>query len=345
MKYAMVFFWTALLFSAWVNDGYAKREGSLTEALENPGYVDKPDWFKVSFLDLYEDIDEAAARDKRVVIYFYQDGCPYCKKLLEDNLAQRDIAATMQGYFDVVAINIWGDQEVTVGDRAFTEKTFAEALKVQYTPSLLFFNRQYKAVFRANGYYPPARFRAMLNYVGQKKENDLSFQDYLRQFAAPAASGKLYTDLTTLTDPANLQRPQAGKPLLVLFEQRQCTECDELHQDILRREQSRSLLAQFDIVVLDMWSDDGIITPSGERLKIRDWVRKLGLQYAPAMVYFDRTGQEVFRSDAYLKAFHIQSAMDYIASGAYRRQANFQRFIEARADRLREAGIEVNLMD
>jgi hypothetical protein len=53
----------------------------------------------------------------------------------------------------------------------------------------------------------------------------------------------------------------------------------------------------------------------------------------------------VFRADAYLKAFHTQSVMDYVSSGAYKTQSNFQRYIDERADHLREQGIEVNIMD
>jgi hypothetical protein len=37
--------------------------------------------------------------------------------------------------------------------------------------------------------------------------------------------------------------------------------------------------------------------------------------------------------------------MDYVASGAYKEQPNFQRYIDARADELRKQGIEVNLME
>jgi len=58
-----------------------------------------------------------------------------------------------------------------------------------------------------------------------------------------------------------------------------------------------------------------------------------------------RTAEEVIRADAYLRAFHVQSLMDYVASGAYRDQPEFQRFISAKADALRKPGVEVDLMD
>ena len=68
------------------------------------------------------------------------------------------------------------------------------------------------------------------------------------------------------------------------------------------------------------------------------------IQYAPSMVFFDSKGDEVFRADGYLKAFHVQSIMDYVASYAYKTQPNFQRYIEDRAEKLRSMGIEVDIM-
>ncbi|HIP75675.1 MAG TPA: thioredoxin, partial [Psychromonas hadalis] len=44
-----------------------------------------PDWFKTTFMDFAEDIEEATDEDRHVMIYFHQNGCPYCAKLVEDN--------------------------------------------------------------------------------------------------------------------------------------------------------------------------------------------------------------------------------------------------------------------
>ncbi len=324
----------------------AASDTELKPGMVNPGYEEQPDWFKVSFLDLYEDIDEAADAGKRVMIYFYQDGCPYCKKLLEDNFGQRGIAEKTQRHFEVVTINIWGDREVTIGDKVVKEKDFAEALKVQYTPTLLFFNEEAKAVYRANGYYPPEKFEVVLDYVGQKKENETSFQDYLAQVAPQPASGKLHTEVSNVASTDDLKSAlQKDKYLLVIFGQKQCATCDELHLDILQREESRELLQRLNVAVVDLWSDRKIVTPDGSEQSIYDWARKLDIKYAPSLVYFNDQGEEVFRSDGYLRSFHVQSVMDYVTSGAYLEQTNFQRYIDARADALRAQGIEVNLMD
>jgi thioredoxin-related protein len=324
----------------------AAGETELPPALVNPGYEEQPEWFKVSFLDLFEDIAEAADEDKRVMVYFFQDGCPYCKKLLEDNFGQRQISDKTRQYFEVVTLNIWGDREVTVGDKVMTEKEFAAALKVQYTPTLIFFNENNKAVYRANGYYPPEKFDVVLDYVGQKQESAISFQDYLAKVDPQPASGKLHTEVSNIKSISNLRAAlEPGKYLLVIFGQKQCATCDELHLDILQRKETKELLERMNVAVVDLWSEQKIVTPDGSQQKVYDWAKKLNINYAPSLLYFNDKGDEVFRSDGYLKAFHVQSVMDYVTTAAYLEQPNFQRYIDSRADHLREQGIEVNLMD
>ena len=53
----------------------------------------------------------------------------------------------------------------------------------------------------------------------------------------------------------------------------------------------------------------------------------------------------MFRTEAYLRSFHIHGAIDYVVSGTYRRQPSFQRFLQHRTEVLEERGIRVDLMD
>ncbi|MDP2829198.1 MAG: thioredoxin fold domain-containing protein [Sulfuricellaceae bacterium] len=326
---------------------YGASEKALDAGMVNPGYEAQPAWFKVSFLDLREDMKEATGSHKRVMLYFYQDGCPYCKKLLQDNFGQRPIAEKTQKYFDVIALNIWGDREViNLQGKTLKEKDFAIQMKVMFTPTLIMLDEKGEVAMRINGYYAPDRFTAALDYAGQKKEKTSTFQDYFAKHAGTPAQGKLHVDPAWLKPPYRLNEAQrtTRKPLLVLFEQKQCLACDELHLDILKRKESQALLDKFQVVQLDMRLPTEVITPDGRKTTASEWAAKLNVSYAPTMVYFDVSGKEVFRSEAYLKAFHVQSILDYVASGSYRQYPEFQRFIEARADALRAKGVEVDIM-
>ncbi|MGD8913578.1 MAG: thioredoxin fold domain-containing protein [Candidatus Thiodiazotropha sp.] len=325
----------------------AGSEDGLGQGLVNPGFHDKPAWFKNSFLDLREDLQEAADEGKRLILYFHQDGCPYCAKLLNENFSIKEIVDKTRQNFQLVAINIWGDREVTgLSGETITEKAFAASMKVMYTPTMLFLDEQGRKVLRVNGYYAPHRFMAALDYVAGREERNLSFRDYLAGISPVASTGKLHREPGYLQPPMDLRRPSGDskRPLLVLMEMKQCPPCDELHQAILSQSALQESLQGFDIALVDIWSAEALITPDGKRMKATEWAERLGIQYAPSMLFFDPSGREVFRSEAYLKTFHTHAVIDYVATGSYRDQPNFQRFVQARAEEMRERGKVVDLM-
>ena len=325
----------------------ATDNSSLKSGLVNPGYHEKPSWFKDSFLDLREDVQEASDRKKRVLLYFYQDGCPYCAKLLQDNLGQKRIARKTQKNFDVIAINMWGDKEVTdLSGRVTTEKKFSQQMKVMYTPTLVFLTEKEKVALRVNGYYAPNKFETALDYVRLRQEHTISFREYTKTFIKQKSSGQLHKNALILKPPYHLKKLlTSNKPLLLLFEQKKCRDCDELHTDIFKRKETIEQMKRFNIVRLNMWSKEKIIDFSGKTVSVKKLAKNLNIAHAPSFIFFDEKGVDVFRIDAYLKSFHIQSVMDYIASKAYITQSNFQRFISQRADELEKQGKHVDLMD
>ncbi|MEA3291689.1 MAG: thioredoxin fold domain-containing protein [Pseudomonadota bacterium] len=305
-----------------------------------------PAWFKQSFLDLEEDIAEAAGEGKRLIVYFWQAGCPYCNRLVEHNFAQKDIVELVRSKFDLVALNMWGDEEVVhVGGKSFSEKNLADALRVQYTPTLLFFDERGKIILRLNGYYPPQEFRLALDYVAEHPEQELAFADYVAAHKPPPAAGELIREKWLLEPPYDLDRSkeQGERPLVVFFEQTQCPNCDLLHRKTLSDAATRNLASGFDSVQLDMRSDTPVTTPEGKSTTAREWARELGIVYAPSLVFFDREGSEVMRSDAFFKTFHLQGAFAYVLEEAYNTETSFQRYLSARGDRLREQGIDVDI--
>ncbi len=325
----------------------AAGEGRLAPGMANPGVAEQPRWFKESFLDLHEDVAEAAKSGRRLMLYFYQDGCPYCTKLLRDNFGQQAIADKTQRHFDVIAINIWGDREVTdLAGKATTEKAYARSLRVQFTPTLLLFDEQGAVALRLNGYVPPGKFEAALDFVGARLEQKQSFADYLAVHASRPAHGQLHQAPWLMKPPLKLADSlgRERKLLLVLFEQKECTACDELHTEAFTRPEVMALLRRFQVARIDLASTSPVQTPTGQTLRAREWVRKLGIFYTPTLVFFDAGGREVFRVDGYLRSFHLASSLDYVASGAYLTQPEFQRFIKARAAARRARGERVELM-
>ena len=73
-----------------------------------------PDWFKLSFLDLGDDLREAVDGGKQgLLVYFGQKYCAYCRQLLEVNFGKQDIVDYTREHFDVVGMDIHGQRPVT----------------------------------------------------------------------------------------------------------------------------------------------------------------------------------------------------------------------------------------
>lgn len=151
-------------------------------AAEVPQEILAPAWFKPTFLDFRDEVKEAAAAKKHLMIYVGQNGCPWCKKLVEVNFRDPAVVERMQKNFDAVEFNIVGSSETvwTDGTRA-TEKALAARLKVRTTPTLLFLDERGAVVLRLNGYYEPQRFIVALDYVSHRDYRaQPDFQAYLK---------------------------------------------------------------------------------------------------------------------------------------------------------------------
>ena len=316
--------------------------GDFHGAVEAP----HPGWFKESFLDFREDIAEASAEGKRLLLYFWQRGCPYCNQLVTDNLAAPDIAQTVRAHFDLIAINMWGDREVVrVDGKMFSEKTLAAALGVQFTPTLLFFDERGGVALRLDGYHPPTDFMKALEYVYLRRENEGSFHNFLMTAQGREIRENREVEDFFMQPPYRLngQTNRGDRPLAVFFERAACSQCDILHRQVMRESLTRQLIKQFDNVLLDAASQASVITPSGKKTTAALWAEELEVNYFPTIVLFDINGREIVRAASAFRTFHIQSLFDYVLTGAYRMQPSLQRYLSTRSEQLMEAGYDVDI--
>lgn len=111
----------------------------------------KTDWMRDTFKDLREDLEEANAEGKRLMIIIEQRGCIYCKKMHEDVFPDPTIAETLSEDFFVVQINMFGDVEVTDFDgTTLPEKDMVHRWNALFTPTMMFFPQEVPDDVRAN---------------------------------------------------------------------------------------------------------------------------------------------------------------------------------------------------
>ncbi len=144
-----------------------------------------------------------------------------------------------------------------------------------------------------------------------------------------------------------------GKGLIVIFEQRGCPYCLELHEVNFAIPDITEYQAEhFDTIQLNLWGDRIVTDFDGEELAEKDLADKWFVNFTPTVVMFsaesagatDLRAAESFRMPGYFKPFHYGSALEYVATSAYDDEG-FQRFTRARFERHEAEGKHPSLWD
>lgn len=182
-----------LAVGAWLGGSTLSRAWAASEGphLGDDGLY-RQSWFMETFLNLPEDLQEAASQRKRWAIIWEQRGCPYCKELHLVNFARPEISGYIKKHFAVLQLNIWGAREVTDFDgETLTERQLSFKWRINFTPTIQFFPPAVPAnvrqpgveleVARMPGYFKPFHFITMFEFVHERGYERLRFQRYLQE--------------------------------------------------------------------------------------------------------------------------------------------------------------------
>jgi len=174
-----------------------------------------PEWFKDSFLDIAEDVEEAKDENKHLMLYMHLTGCPYCYKMVEEGFKNNANTQIIKDNFDVVAINIRGNKEVALSeDLTMTEEEVRNHYKVNFTPTIVFLDQNNKLVYKVNGYRSVENFKHILNFVKTRAYQNTTLAEFIwQQKRTKHYKFKDHSSFQSITDLS----AKRDKPLLVLF--------------------------------------------------------------------------------------------------------------------------------
>jgi len=301
-----------------------------------------PQWFKESFMEFEDDVEEAADQNKHVMLFMTLQFCPYCTKMLDDNFVK---GAKQQPYiqenFDVIGIDIRGSREIVVSEElTMTEKEYAADLNVQYTPTIIFLDQTNKIVARVNGYRSATNFKYILDFVKNKEYKNMTMAEYIEKV-------KNKTLYTLQENPMFKKINDLSKidgPLAVVFEDGSCTQCEYLHNITLKNKEVVEEMGKFTVVRFDTESTQKIITPSGKTTTAKKWARDLTLDYRPGVILFDDK-IERSRIDALLYSFHFKEQFRFVSQKEYENFRSYLDYLGARQKELLNNGIDIDISD
>jgi thioredoxin-related protein len=333
LKKIISFCFLSLLISA--HPVTAAETGKITGGVS----YEIPDWFKQSFLEIAEDVEEAADEDKHVLLFFHLNDCPYCNRMLNENFAHDPIKQQIQQNFDSIAINIRGDREIAMSeDLNTTERVLADYLKIQYTPTIIFLNHDNKTVLRLNGYRSPEALKQALDFVQSKAYLSSSFSDFKRSHMQYGKYQFIQNPMIqTASDLSTLQGPVA-----LLFEDNDCNECSHFHQKMMTRPEIRDLFKRLTLIRLDAKSTKPITGFDGTVTSPLKLASELGLNYRPGIVLFDE-GKEVSRVESMLFPFHFSNTIRMALDKNHEKYPSAADLGRERQQQLLSQGLDVNV--
>lgn len=149
----------------------------------------KPDWLVETFRDMRDDLAEASAQGKRMLILVEQRGCIYCTRMHEQVYVDEDIARMLREDFMVVQMNLFGNVPVTDFDGTeMDERDMMRRWGVVFTPTMIFLPEsapESGTVAQAASMIMPGAFergsvRLMLQWVLERGyEGEEHFQHYV----------------------------------------------------------------------------------------------------------------------------------------------------------------------
>lgn len=299
---------------------------------------DLPGWFKKSFLVLNEDVQEAREQGRHLMLFMHLAECPYCARLLDENFRNGDTKNFTEKNFDVIGIDIRGGNTVEWFDgKSYSERELATMLRTIATPTMLFFDANGKIVLRLNGYRKPSVLRQALDYVHGKHYQSQSLASYVEQQNHNAVyrfrPEPRFSDMTDFKG--------YSRPLAVIFEDKDCADCDEFHAKVLNHAAVQPELAKFKVVRLDAYSTSPIIDIEGRKTTPKEWVQRLNVIYRPGVVFFNE-GKERMRMDGMQYHYHFKEISRYVSGKHYREHATFSSYNAARREELLQQGAVID---
>lgn len=297
-----------------------------------------PEWFKESFLEIADDVDEAAESGRHVMLFFDLNGCPYCARMLEESFTAEPLSSYIRANFDVIAVNILGDREIAFNEEIMvSEKKLAEILKVYSTPALVFLDENNETVVRVNGYRAPERFQQVLEYVATRSYRSTSMADYLQ--------AKLDRNVYQLRDNPLFSEARdlsaIEGPLMLIFEDSSCYDCVEFHDAILTDERVRAEIDAFTVLRLDADSSESITDFLGNETTPAELARRYEMIYRPGVLLFE-DGNLLRRHDSLTFPHHFMESLRYVGSGHYRK-TDYRSYTRQLREELLEAGVDIDL--
>ena len=168
----------SVLFAACLAVAFCLAIGSL-DAVATDGdekETPEPNWQRL-------DKALALAKDsgKHIVINFYTDWCPNCRRMNERTYRDEEVLKQIQQAFIPVKLNAESSSPLIIEGQAISEAQVALMFRVNSYPTTWFLSPEGRPLIPVRGYYGPKLFAPMLRFVEGGWYEKMDFDMYMER--------------------------------------------------------------------------------------------------------------------------------------------------------------------
>jgi thioredoxin-related protein len=252
-------------------------------------------FFAQSFGDLPEEL--AAARESGklgLLLFFEQEGCPYCERMLQTILNQPAVQDWYRERFVSISVDINGDVElVDIDGITLPSKVFARHRRVKTTPTISFIDLSgaevYRRITMVSG---PREFMMLSQYIADGRYTDVNWKDYAGEHPEVVNSATVQQVVDFRLEAA--AAAERGVTLLLAVTREGCRYCAQLRREFLAP-MIRSGDYFYKVLIREMMMepDTAILDFSGQVTTTAEMAARYGVSITPTVLLLDPSGKRL----------------------------------------------------
>lgn len=274
-------------------------------------------FFTQSFGDLPEELAEAREAGKLgLLLFFEQEGCPYCERMMQTILNQPEVQDWYRERFVSITVDINGDVEITdIDGITLPSKVFAGHRRVKTTPTISFIDLSGAEVYRRVAMVSGTReFMMMGQYIAEGRYTDTTWKEYAGEHpnVVNSATVQQVVDLRLEAAAAAAE----GVSLLLAVTREGCRYCAQLRREFLAPMiRSGDYIQKVRIREMMMEPDVAIIDFSGQVTTTAKIAARYDVSITPTVLLLDSAGNSLHApltgiNNAEMYGLYLDQAID-----------------------------------
>ena len=123
-------------------------------------------------------VKQAKSQDKLVMVFFHMEYCPWCHKIINESLSDKNLQKVISKYYIYVDINTQTPGKIIYNKKEYSKNKFANKFNIYVYPTTIMFDNN-NIVQNIVGYRNKNKYSSLIKYVGTKSYKNMDIKEFI----------------------------------------------------------------------------------------------------------------------------------------------------------------------